>query len=273
MREVGRAVKGEPRWLAPDRAAEIVIEVPSPGIEEALGALLDGTAVDRAILPLTDRRKRLLVADMDSTVITVECIDELADFAGIKEEVRAITRQAMNGEIDFRGALEARVALLRGLRADVIEEVYRTRIAATPGAGPLVRTMRAHGALTALVSGGFTAFTSRVREAVGLDLDEANELEIEDGRLTGRVVGEIRDASSKLEALERLRVARGLRRAETLAVGDGANDLPMIRAAGLGVAYHAHPTVRDAAPVRIDHTDLSALLFFQGYAAEEIVTA
>lgn len=273
MREVGLAVKGQPRWLAPERAVEILTEAPQAGLEEALAPILDGAAVDRAVLPLTDRRKLLLVADMDSTMITAECIDELADLAGIKEMVAAITRRAMNGEIDFEGALAARVALLRGLGSDVIEEVYRTRIRATPGAAALVRTMRAHGALTALVSGGFTAFTSRVRRSLGLDLDEANELEIEDGRLTGRLVGEIRGASSKLLALERLSRARGLRPALTLAVGDGANDLPMIRAAGLGVAYHAHPTVRDGAPVRVDHADLTALLYLQGYAAGEILTA
>jgi phosphoserine phosphatase len=271
VREAGRLVKGEPRWLAPEAAAEIAIEGATASRDEALAALLDGAAVDWATVSLEDRRKRLLVADMDSTIITIECIDELADFAGIKEEVALVTRRAMNGEIDFKDALAARVALLAGVPAGAIEEICRTRIALTLGAEALVRTMRAHGATTALVSGGFTAFTAWVREAAGFDLDEANELEIVDDRLTGRVIGEIRDASSKLRALEELAREGGWTMRETLAVGDGANDLPMIRRAGLGVAYHAHARVREAAPVRVDHADLTALLYLQGYTAHEIV--
>lgn len=271
MREAARVVKGERRWLAPGEAVEIVIESVAPHVEGELAGLLDGAPVDRACVPLEDRRKRLLIADMDSTIITVECVDELADLVGIKDEVAAVTRRAMNGEIDFKDALATRVALLKGLPSEAIAELCRTRIAVTPGARALVRTMRAHGALTALVSGGFTAFTGWVREAVGFDLDEANELEIIDECLTGRMIGEIRDASSKLAALEKLSRERGLAPTNTLAVGDGANDLPMIRAAGLGIAYHAHPRVREAAPTRIDHADLTALLYIQGYAADEIL--
>ena len=268
---VARAVKGEARVLARATAVEIETDIcPDRGL---LLQELDGAAIDLAVIDASCRRKRLLVADMDSTMITIECIDEVADFAGIKAEVAAVTRQAMNGEIDFVAALRARVALLAGLPVTVIEEVIAQRLRFVEGAATLVRTMRAHGAKAALVSGGFTSFTGHVRENLGFDLDEANVLEVEGGRLTGRLSGPIRDASAKLATLLRLRATHGLAHEETLAVGDGANDLPMLGAAGLGVAFRAHPRVEAAAPVAIRHGDLTALLYLQGYAREEFVAA
>jgi phosphoserine phosphatase len=234
--------------------------------------VLEAGPFDHAVLPASARRKRLLVSDMDSTIITIECIDELADFAGLRDEVAAVTRRAMNGELDFAAALRARVALLAGLRESAFAEVIRERLTLMPGAVTLVRTMRARaGALTALVSGGFTAFTGHVRELCGFDLDQANSLEVAGGRLTGRIVPPLRDAGTKLATLERLRVERGLEQAETLAVGDGPTTCPMIRAAGLGVAFRAHPRVRAQAPFRVDRGDLTALLYLQGYARAEFV--
>jgi phosphoserine phosphatase len=206
---------------------------------------------------------------MDSTMITVECIDELADYAGIKAEVAAVTARTMNGELDFRQSLEARVTLLAGLPAGVIDEICRERVRPMPGALALVRTMRAHGARCVLVSGGFTAFTRFIRELLGFHIDEGNELEVRDGRLTGRLVGEIRDGRSKLEALRRECRGLGLDETAALAVGDGANDIPMLEAAGLGVGFRAHPRVQAAVPVNIRHADLSALLRLQGYARAE----
>jgi phosphoserine phosphatase len=187
--------------------------------------------------------------------------------------VAAITARTMNGELDFRESLQARVALLAGLPASVIDEICRERVRPMPGAAALVRTMRAHGARCVLVSGGFTGFTRFVRERLGLDLDEGNELEVRDGRLTGRLVGAIRDGQSKLEALRRHCRKLGLGEAAALAVGDGANDIAMLRAAGLGVAFRAHPRVQAAVEVNIRHADLTALLHLQGYRADEIVPA
>lgn len=270
LREAGRLLGGTAVWLDEGFAAEIpsdlrITEFPRPDLDD----LLAEAPLDRAILPAAGRRKKLLLSDMDSTMITVECIDELADHVGIKEEVAAVTRRAMNGELEFVGALRQRVALLAGLDVAVIREVIGTRVAMMPGAATLVRTMRANGATTALVSGGFTAFTSHVRDVLGFHLDEANELEVLDGRLTGRLVPPIRDAQSKLAALRRLASERGIDPMDTLAVGDGANDLPMIKAAGLGVGFRAHPRLRAEAPVSIAHGDLTSLLFLQGYRRDE----
>jgi phosphoserine phosphatase len=268
--EVAAMTGGPWRWLAEGEAAEVEAQRVEP---EALASLLDDHAVDHAILPVKGRRKRLFISDMDSTIITIECIDELADFAGVKAEAAAVTRRAMNGELAFVPALEARVALLAGLPETVIAEVIRERLHLMPGADTLLATLRAHDVYTVLVSGGFTAFTSHVRTALGFDHDEANGLEIADGRLTGSLLPPVRGAAAKLATLERVGMDRGLRRHETLAAGDGANDLPMLKAAGLGVAFHAHPRVRAEAPVRIDRADLRALLYLQGYGSDEFQQA
>jgi phosphoserine phosphatase len=270
---LARALKGAPVWLAEAEAVEIESGL-TPG--EALaraGAIVGAARVDLAALPPQRRQKRLLIADMDSTVITVECIDELADFAGIKAEVAAITRRAMNGELDFRSALTERVALLRGLPEGVLEEVWRERVRLMPGARTLVRTMKARGAVTALVSGGFDFFTGRVRQEAGFDHDLANRLEMVGGRLTGRLVGPVLDQRDKLRALERLLLDHGLSPLDALAVGDGANDLPMLAAAGLGVAFRAHPRVAAATAVNVRHGDLTALLYLQGIARRDFVAA
>jgi len=226
-------------------------------------------AVDFAVLPTEGRRKKLLVADMDSTMIGQECIDELAAFVGLKEHVSAITERAMRGEIAFEPALRERVALLKGLDVGVVDEVLRDRITLTPGGRELIGTMRAHGAYTALVSGGFTLFTGRIRDMIGFDEHRSNRLMTENGRLTGFAAEPILGKAAKLATLIELREARGLAHHETVAIGDGANDLDMIHESGLGVAYHAKPKVAAAAQVSIRHADLTAVLYLQGYAREE----
>lgn len=265
------ATVGPPRWLKEGEAADLPFAAAPPAAaEEAVRAALTGAAVDLAAQPALGRRKRLMLADMDSTIVTGETLDELAACAGLKDRIAAITARAMNGELDFAAALRERVAMLAGLPAEALERTY-ARIAITPGAGTLVATMRAHGAVCALVSGGFRFFTARVRDRLGFHLDLANELILADGRLTGRVAEPILDRDAKRAALEALAARHGIPLAATLAVGDGANDLPMLAAAGLGVAFRAKPTVAAAARVRIEHGDLSALLWLQGYTAEEVV--
>ncbi len=260
---------GEPDMLSPDEAADIPLAA-APDMQ-AVRAALDGAAVDAIPVPAEDRRKRLLIADMDSTIVTAETLDELADFAGIKELIAAITRRAMNGEIDFAQALRERVAMLKDLPLDALEKTWK-RIELTPGARELVATMRANGAFTVLVSGGFSFFTNRVAGAVGFDVQRANTL-LDDGvSLIGRVAEPILDRDAKLETLRALAAERGVPMEATLAVGDGANDLAMLREAGLGVAFHAKPIVAAVAQARIDHGSLRALLFAQGYRASEIVS-
>jgi len=262
-------------WLDAEIAADIAF-APEDGfelveIETALRAALDHAAVDIVVQPIEGRRKKLFVADMDSTIIGQECIDELADLVGLKSHVAAITERAMRGEIAFEPALRERVALLAGLDADVPAKVIAERITITPGAKALVRTMRANGAYTALVSGGFTVFTSRIAEAVGFDENRANRLVVENGKFAGRVEEPILGAEAKLSSIVELRDSRGLARTQTIAAGDGANDLPMLREAGLGAAFRAKPAVAAAADARIDHSDLTALLYAQGYSRDEFV--
>ena len=222
--------------------------------------------VDANCVPAEGRRKRLLIADMDSTMIPVECIDEVADFAGVREQVVAITEPAMRGEISFTEALHARVALLEGLEVAKLQQVYDERVALNPGARTLVQTMAAHGAYCALVSGGFTFFTERVAAAAGFHHNRANTLLHEGGALTGKVAEPVLGREAKAQALEELTAAQGITPADALAVGDGANDLGMIGAAGLGVAFRAKPVVAAAADCAINHGDLTALLYLQGFS-------
>ena len=259
-----------PRMLSPAEAAEIPLPaLPDPGV---IRAALDGAPVDAIALPAAGRRKCLLIADKDSTIVTGETLDELADFAGLKAEIAAITKRSMNGELDFAAALRERVGMLRGLPVAALEETW-ARVRLTPGARELVATMRAHGAVTALVSGGFTFFTGRVAALVGFDLHRSNVLEHDGAVLTGIVAEPILDRDAKRATLHELRATHGLATEETLAVGDGANDLAMLRDAGLGVAFHAKPVVAASVPARIEHTGLRTLLFAQGYRAAEFVGA
>jgi phosphoserine phosphatase len=262
----------EPVWLHEGVAADVpfrpVPELPDLGAGRLRQALA-GQPIDVVVQPTAHRRKRLLLADMDSTMIEQECIDELADYAGLKREVSAITERAMRGEIAFEPALRERVALLKGLPVPVIDEIIATRITLTPGGRTLVRTMRGHGARTYLVSGGFTLFTGPIAAALGFDEHRANRLVVGDGRLAGRVEEPILGREAKRATLIELRDGLGFARQETLAVGDGANDLAMLGEAGLGVAFRAKPAVAAAAHARIEHGDLSALLYLQGYRADE----
>ncbi|MBV9251594.1 MAG: phosphoserine phosphatase SerB, partial [Acetobacteraceae bacterium] len=235
----------------------------------AVRAALAEARVDAIPVRTACRRKRLLIADMDSTILTGETLDELADFAGLKERIAEVTRRAMNGELDFKRALRERVAMLKGLRLDALEKTWqRTRLSA--GARELVATMRANGALTVLISGGFDFFTKRVAALAGFELHRSNRLLDDGAALTGEVAEPILDRDTKLATLKSLAAERGLNLADTLAVGDGANDLDMIRAAGLGVAYRAKPVVAAEAAAQVNYADLRALLFAQGYRAEEI---
>ena len=237
-----------------------------------LSDIIGSEPVDVVVQPHDGRRKKLLIADMDSTMIGQECIDELADYAGFKSRVAAITERAMRGEIAFEPALRERVALLKGLPATVIDTVIAERIRLTPGGPALIATMRANGAYTCLVSGGFTAFTSRIAAMLGFDEQHANTLMVDGaGQLTGEVAEPVLGREAKVRTLARLRERFGLAREDTLAVGDGANDVPMIEAAGLGVAFHGKPAVRQAADACIEHGDLTALLYAQGYRREEFV--
>ncbi|MEA1084282.1 phosphoserine phosphatase SerB [Sphingomonas sp. CD22] len=256
-------VPGATTWLEPGVAADIAFA----GNADAARGALEGVIArsDVIVQPTATRRKALIVADMDSTMITVECIDELADYAGIKAEVAAVTEAAMRGELDFEGALDARVALLAGLDEAVIAQCLAEQVRIMPGAKALVRTMRAQGAAAVLVSGGFTRFAEPVAAEIGFDRAIANVLLIEDGRLTGNVAKPIVGSATKEDTLLAWIAERGIDPALSLAVGDGANDLAMIKRAGLGVAYHAKPIVAAAAGARIDHGDLSTLLYAQGY--------
>ena len=260
---------GAPDLLGPD-AADLTVETDLRGlVRERLEAALAGRATDVCVQPSEGRRKRLLIADMDSTIIGCECIDELADFAGVKAQVAEITERAMRGELAFEGALRERVAMLKGLGLDKLQTCFDDRVRLNPGARTLVRTMAAHGARCVLVSGGFTFFTSRVMAAAGFHANRANTLGDDGAVLTGLVGEPILGREAKLTALREETAALGLTPAEALAVGDGANDLAMIEVAGLGVAYRAKPVVAEKAHAKVDHADLTALLYFQGYSAED----
>jgi len=262
--------RGEINWLHQRIACDI--EAPKAADPVAAArAVIGNRPVDVALVPAEGRRKQVLVADMDSTMIEQECIDELADAVGIKAEVAAITERAMNGELDFEQALRTRVALIKGLERTAIEEIRRERITLAPGGRALIHTMKAYGAYTSLVSGGFTFFADYFGKRIGFDEAIANVLEFDGERLTGTVKSPIVDKSTKLHRLEALAAERNLPMSATMAVGDGANDLDMIKAAGFGVALHAKPHVAAEAGIRIDHGDLTALLYLQGYTDEDIV--
>jgi len=259
---------GHVLWLNPGIAAEFPVEAVPADFWKAW-EILQQKGFDLAIQPTLGRRKAVLLADMDSTMIQQECIDELADFAGVGARVAAITASAMNGELNFHEALTARVSLLAGLSESAIGEVLDSRITLAAGGKELVATMRAEGAHTALVSGGFTVFTGPVAAALGFDEHRANELLADQGVLLGTVGLPILGREAKIEALEQITAARGLTPADAIAVGDGANDLGMLKLAGTGVALHAKPVVAAEVDLRINHGDLTALLYLQGYAAEE----
>ncbi len=264
---------GPAQWLFD----EVAVDIPFSGSEDAqavarrLREARGDLPIDIVVQPLAARRKKLFLADMDSTMIGQECIDELADFAGLKAHVAGITERAMRGEIEFEPALRERVALLKDLPVSVVDEVLKNRITATPGGRELVATMRAHGAYTCLISGGFTLFSNAVAASIGFQENRANELLVRDGKLTGEVAEPILGRAAKLATLTELRESFDLDNIDTLVVGDGANDLGMIEQAGLGIAYHAKPAVAAAAAARIDHGDLTALLYAQGYRRDEFV--
>jgi phosphoserine phosphatase len=251
-------------------AAEFALEAMPANLWEVWDGF-QAMGIDLAVQPAVGRKKRMLIADMDSTMIQQECIDELADEAGVGPYVAGITARAMNGELEFDAALRARVGLLRGLEEAVIARVIRDRITLMPGAPALVATMRGHGGYAALVSGGFTAFTGAIAGVLGFDENRANTLLVEDGRLTGAVAEPILGRAAKVQALEEISARLGISPADAVAVGDGANDLGMLGLAGMGVALHAKPSVQAECAVRVNHGDLSALLYLQGYRREEFL--
>jgi phosphoserine phosphatase len=268
---IGRVgITAEPIWLAPE-ACDLVFDAIGPApVEGAAREVIGSAAVDVLVQSLAERRKRLLVADLESTVIENEMLDELADFLGLRPQISEITRRAMNGEIDFAAALEARVELLAGMEAGVLEKAA-AGIRLTLGAGQLIATMRAAGAVTALVSGGFTIFAERVAAELGFDRVVANRLDLVAGRIAGTVLAPIVTGETKRQTLLALAAEHGITLQQTMAVGDGANDLPMLATAGIGVAFHAKPLVASTARWRIDHADLTGLLFAQGYRRDEFV--
>jgi len=259
---------GDATWLAPDEAAEFTLDT-LPDNQWDVWADLQGMGVDLVIQQTKGRRKKMLLADMDSTMIQQECIDELAEEAGVGARVKDITARAMNGELDFDGALTERVGLLKDLPESVIAKVLDERITLMPGGPALLATMKADGAYAALVSGGFTAFTTKVAAELGFDENRANTLHVSDGKLTGEAGRPILGRQAKVEALEQITAKLGIAEADVMAVGDGANDLGMLKRAGAGVALHAKPSVAAECDIRINHGDLTALLYVQGYSRDE----
>ena len=265
------------RWLAPSEAWEALfladMDEDVMSLKRSITAALGSAPIDVNIVPghAGHRRKKLLVADMESTIIEQECLDELADYVGLRPKIAGITERAMRGELDFETAIKERVGLLKGLDARVLDQIYVQRVTLMPGAQALVATMHRNGAYCALVSGGFRFFTQKVAARLGFDTDQANQLNLADGRIAGTVGEPILGREAKLAALQRLAGERGIAPAETMAVGDGANDLRMIGAAGLGVAFRAKPVVAAAAAASITHGDLTALLYLQGYRRDEFV--
>ncbi len=265
------SVLGDSVTLAPARAFDIPFDGEPAAVLRAAREAAQGLPYDVNVIPSANRRKKLLIADMDSTIVGCECIDELATMAGVREKVAAITERTMRGELDFASSLRERAVLLTGLRVEELARVYAERVRLNPGARELVATMRANGAKAVLVSGGFTYFTGRVADDVGFDMHQANRLRHDGKKLTGEVEEPILGREAKLKALEDAAAANGLGIPDTLAVGDGANDIDMIRHAGLGVGYRAKPAVCAAANAIIAHGDLTALLYLQGYRREEII--
>jgi len=261
---------GDAQWLAVGEAAEFVIGEKPSNLWDVWQAM-QAEGIDLIVLPMEGRKKKMLLADMDSTMIQQECIDELAAEAGVGPRVAEITAKAMNGELDFEGAIDERVGLLKDLPESIIDHVLKTRIDFMPGGKALVQTMKANGGYAALVSGGFTAFTAKVASELGFDENRANTLEVSDGKLTGRVVRPILGREAKLEALDEITAHLGITREDVLAVGDGMNDLLMLKNAGTGVALHGKPALQEQWDVRINHGDLTALLYVQGYSKAEFV--
>jgi len=273
LRSVGDLAAATPQWLHEGEALQFTVRSLSPAERAEIGGLVKDQPIDVAHLPARNRRKRLLIADMDSTMIGQECIDELGALAGVGERIKEITASAMRGELDFEGALKARLALMKGLPETAIVTVLSERITFTAGGKTLIATMKAHGAYAALVSGGFVQFTQHVARRLGFDEHRANELIIDQGKLMGTVREPILGKDAKVSALHELARKLGIDLADTLAVGDGANVIPMLKDAGLGVALHAKPKVQEAVSVSINHGDLTALLYLQGYRHEDFAEA
>lgn len=259
-------------WLSPDEAVDIAFDgVHRKDAEAAVRHAFISLPIDVIAQSALRRKKKLIIADMDSTIVEGETLDELAEFAGLKDQIAALTKRAMNGEISFREALRTRVAMLEGLSESFLAETMKG-VRLNPGARELIATMRNNGAFTALISGGFSFFTDRIREQVGFHMSLGNKLEIIDGQLTGQVIPPVVDKDTKLEMLIDMAAQQELGMTDTFAIGDGANDVPMLKAAGMGVAYHGHPVAREQARARLDHTDLIGALFIQGYRRDEFVT-